>query len=380
MDTHYELVTEREPFVALVERMLGEACVAIDTEFVWERTFYAQLGLVQVGLASGEVYLLDPLALGDMSPLGRVLESRDVIKILHDAPQDLMILKRATGSTTHRVFDTRLAAGFAGLSSVISLQGLLLELLGFELQKGAQRTDWTRRPLSKEQLDYAADDVIYLPGVMATLRQRASDRGAEAWLDDDLTALDASDLYEERPPEDAYRRVKGAGRMKRRELAVLREVSACRERIAQRLDRPRRRVLEDRDLMTLARVRPQSESEMMRCDLHPGQIRSFGGELLESIRTGMELTDEACPPPISRPDARRIGKERIDAVWTRLRAILEEAQIDPDLSASKAEVTGLLADGAAADPAKHRLLRGWRKGVFGEYLGSVLNPPQLDLL
>ncbi len=298
MDTTYSYIDERVPFLALVERMLGESCVAIDTEFVWDRTYYARLGLVQIGLASREVFLLDPLALGDMSPLGRVLDSRDVVKILHDAPQDLMILKRATGATTHRIFDTRLAAGFAGLSSVISLQGLLQELLGFELPKGAQRTDWTRRPLSQEQLDYAAEDVVHLPGVMETLRSRARARGAEAWLDDELSALDGSDLYEERAPEEAYLRLKGAGRMKRRELAVLRELAACRERMAQELDRPRRRILEDRDLGMLARAKPQTERDLERCDLHPGQVRRFGRKLLSAVERGVALPDDACPVPV----------------------------------------------------------------------------------
>ena len=161
---------------ALVDRCLAAEAVALDTEFVWERTYVPALGVVQVGLGPDDVHVLDAVAL-DLAPLGRVLEAAGTQILLHDATQDLQILARATGARPRNVFDTQRVAGLAGLSGSVSLQDLVEWATGVRLEKGETRTDWLRRPLSDKQVEYALDDVRYLPAVRERLLAEADARG-----------------------------------------------------------------------------------------------------------------------------------------------------------------------------------------------------------
>ncbi len=192
------MIDTREALESLVERALTAECVALDTEFVWERTYYPRLGLVQVGFAEDDSALIDAAAFPDLAPLGRVLAAPSVVKILHDAPQDLTILRRATGAYPKNIFDTRRAAGFVGLSATLSLGDLLRETLGVSLTKTEARTDWLRRPLSANQQTYAHDDVRFMPAARAELLARARQRHREAWLHEELAAYDDPALYKEK--------------------------------------------------------------------------------------------------------------------------------------------------------------------------------------
>ncbi|MCP4385615.1 MAG: ribonuclease D, partial [Hyphomicrobiales bacterium] len=195
---------------------------------------------------------------GGLEPLGRLLSSRRVVKILHDAPQDLAILRRATGAFPRNIFDTRCAAGFAGLVSTISLGNLLDQLLDIQLTKSETRADWLRRPLTRRQVAYAEDDVRHLHRARVELEQRAVKSGVDRWLRQELTGLDDPALYEDRDPQLQFTRIKGTGRLSSRELAVLRELAAWREGAARQRDLPRGRVLADKALIHLAVVQPQS--------------------------------------------------------------------------------------------------------------------------
>ena len=256
MTDDYIMIETAPALESLVEQLAGAPCVAVDTEFVWERTFYARLGLIQLGTQDGTCYLIDTVALPTPTPLGKILANPKIEKILHDAPQDLMILRRATGVVPQNIFDTRMAAGFAGLSSEISLQNLLTTLLDIQLPKGHTRADWMARPLSADQLEYAADDVRHMPRAAALLRERARQAGVEAWLNEELELLNAPTLTQEPNPMDAYRRIRAAGRLRPRNQAVLRELAAWREQEARTIDLPRRHVVEDDELLSVAHVLP----------------------------------------------------------------------------------------------------------------------------
>ncbi|MDR2849851.1 MAG: ribonuclease D, partial [Verrucomicrobiota bacterium] len=233
-----EWVTTAAGLEAVAARLLESEAVAVDTEFFWERTYYPVLGLIQLATADG-CWMIDTVALDDLRPLGPVLSSPAVIKLLHDAQQDLSILVRATGAAPRTVFDTRLAAGFAGLSSTGSLQALLRDALGIDLAKAETRSDWLRRPLSEGQLRYAAEDVVYLIRLRDTLLARCANDTVRAWLDEELAGLDEPALYGDRDPRLMYLRVKGGPRLAARPLAVLREAAAWRENEARQQDWPR---------------------------------------------------------------------------------------------------------------------------------------------
>lgn len=363
MTQPFQMITTPDALRQMVARLQTEAGLALDTEFTWERTYYARLGLLQIGLADGTCYLVDAVALDDLSPLGELLADARIVKILHDAPQDLMILRRATGATARNVFDTRLAAGFAGLASTLSLGNLLAETLDVHLAKAHTRADWLARPLAPEELDYAADDVRYLPEVSARLRVRAREAGVEAWLDEDLAALDAPALTADKPVADAYLRIRAAASLAPRPLAALRELAAWREQAARTADLPRRWLLEDGELVAIAVSLPQTPEGLK---LKPPATQRWGADLLAAVRRAQEQPESDLPPPVFQPPRDAAFRKALDAALAEIQTRATARKIDPALVGSRNDVARLLWEGAAARPEDHALLRGWRAELAGD--------------
>ena len=373
MTEQFQMIETSAALRHLVARLRTEACLALDTEFVWDRTYYARLGLVQIGLTDGACFLVDTVALADLTPLGEILANPGITKILHDAPQDLMILRRATGASARKIFDTRLAAGFAGLASTLSLGNLLAELLDVHLAKAHTRADWIARPLAPEVLDYAADDVRYLPQVAVLLRERARAAGVESWLNEELATLDDPDLYGEKAPDEAYLRIRAAASLSRRQLAVLRELAAWRELEARKADLPRRWLLEDGELVGMAMESPRS-LEGLR--LKPQTVQRHGAELLAAIQRGLSLADLELPASVFQPSRESAFRKAVDAALGDILARAAARKIDPALVCSRNELAKLLQEGSSARSEDHALLRGWRVEFMGEHLAALL-PPRL---
>ena len=363
MTTPFEMISAPASLRALVDRLQEEAVLAFDTEFTWERTYYARLGLVQIATADGRCFLVDRLAAGDLAPLGELLANARIVKILHDAPQDLMILRRATGAAARNVFDTRLAAGFAGLASTLSLGNLLAETLDVHLAKAHTRADWLARPLAPEELDYAADDVRYLPEVAERLRARARTAGVEAWLDEDLAALDDPALTADKPVADAYLRIRAAANLSPRPLAALRELAAWREAAARAADLPRRWLLEDGELVAIAAALPQTPDGLK---LKPPAVARWGAELLAAVRRAQDLPEADLPPPIFQPRRDAAFRKELDHALAEIQARAAARGVDPALVCSRNDLALLLQENAAARPEDHALLRGWRAELAGD--------------
>lgn len=374
MSTPFEMISTVEELHRAVARMRKASALALDTEFVWEKTYYAQLGLVQAGLDDGTCFLIDAVALPDLSPLGEILADTKIVKILHDAPQDLMILRRATGTVAQTIFDTRLAAGFAGLPSTLSLGRLLEEVMGIHLAKAHTRADWRARPLAPEVLDYAADDVLHLPELAARLRKRARASGTEAWLDEELASLDAPDVTEDKSPLETWRRIRLIPPPPPRVLAVLRELAAWREEQARRADLPRRWLMEDRVLADTALQMPRSKEDLARVSgLSPKTLQHRGDDLLAAVARGLECPDEDLPVP--EPPARRDAPFR-QAVDSALKAIQTHAAgmgLDPALVCSRRDLAACLQAGPVP-AASDSLRRGWR-AAFIQQAAISLSPP-----
>ena len=361
MPATYQTIGTPDALRRLAERARDEACLAIDTEFVWESTYFARLGLVQIGLADGTCGLIDPLAVPDLSPVGDLLADARIVKILHDAPQDLMILRRATGASARNVFDTRKAAGFAGLPSTLSLGNLLAGLLGVHLAKAHTRADWIARPLAPEVLEYAADDVRHLPAAADQLRARARTAGVEAWLDEEFAAFDAPPLPEEAEDAVAYLRIRAAASLGPRPLAALRELAAWRERAARAADRPRRWIAEDGALAAVASAMPRTADDLRRCrGLEPKAAARHGDDWLAAVARAFALPDADLPPPVfqSRRDA--AFRKALDAEFAAIQERAARLGIDPALVCSRNDLAKRLQAGPAARPEDHALLRGWR--------------------
>ena len=353
---------------ALLADLDGADAAGIDTEMVWETTFYPRLGIIQVSLPPDRCFLIDVPAVGDgLAAMGAFLGG-SCVKILHDAVQDLTVLRRATGAYPAAVFDTRIAAGFAGLSCRISLRELLREVLDVELDKTETRTDWLQRPLSPMQVEYAHDDVRYLIELRQRLIERARSRGLESWLEEEMASLDGGDLYAERDPRCQYDRVKGSGKLNRRGLSVLRELAAWREHAAMAQDRPRNRILADKTLLALSSRRPTTVEALGKIrGFREQRVQRYGQGLIDAINAGLAVDEEDCPrtAPRSRYDA-RVEECAVEAI-----RILEERSaergVDHELVATRTEVRQLMRrGGASADGC--RLLQGWRR----EFLGNDL--------
>ena len=363
MSTAFSMIADSADLRTLVDRLQEEAVLAFDTEFTWERTYYARLGLVQLAAADGRCFLIDPLAVGDLAPLGELLANARIVKILHDAPQDLMILRRATGIAARNVFDTRLAAGFAGLASTLSLGNLLAETLGVHLAKAHTRADWLARPLAPEELDYAADDVRYLPEVAERLRARARTAGVEAWLDEDLAALDDPALTADKPVADAYLRIRAAANLAPRPLAALRELAAWREQAARTADLPRRWLLEDGELVAIASALPQTPDGLK---LKPPAVARWGADLLAAVRRAQEMPEADLPPRVFQPPRAAAFRKELDAVLAEIQTRAAARGVDPALVCGRNDLARLLQAGPAAKPEDHALLRGWRAELAGD--------------
>ncbi len=357
--------------------------LALDTEFVWNRTYHARLGLVQAAPsgpfdrarlpasapaaipfrapAAGEdpAILLDPFECPS-APVRAVLEDPAETKVLHDALQDLQHLARWTGARPASVFDTRLAAGFCGLPSTLSLAKLVEAACGVSLPKTETLTDWTRRPLTDRQLEYAAQDVVHLGRAARWLVARAAELGTAAWLFEEMASLDDPARVAESPPGEAWRRLKLPGfvRADPRAMHRARELAAWRERLARDRDLPRRWVASD-DALVRAAMDPSIRPDALpRKDLPPSFARGFAATLAACART----PDADLPPPAPPPERDPALRDRATALLKELARKAEAAHVDPVLLASRAEATAYLAD---PDDPSHPLNRGWRREVAG---------------
>ncbi len=356
----------------LCDRARTHDAVALDTEFVWERSYYPALGLVQVGLGGDDVHLIDTVALeGQLGPLGEVLADPDTVVVLHDATQDLQILARATGARPAMAYDTQRAAGFVGQTATASLQDLVEWATGVRLDKGQTRSNWLQRPLSDKQAAYAEDDVRYLLDVYDTLREETEARGRTAWVASEMERYDDPALYDEADLGDAVDRLKvrGIGRLSGRQRAVLRAVAAWREGEARRLDRTRRMVLPDDVIAKVAERMPRSEADLRKIKLTDRQLSRYADGLLGAVEAGAEAEPEHVQRR-GRPgpdDHRRAARLLIAQGFVAGRC--EREEVDSLLIATKSDLTELVEEGPDAVRAA---LPGWRYEFAGRDLEALL--------
>ena len=335
--------------------------VAVDTEFMRVDTFYPIAALLQVG--DGRcAYLIDPLLITDWSGFAGLLEDQKVVKVLHACSEDLEVLWRLTGSLPAPLFDTQLAAGYLNIGFSMGYSRLVQAVLNIELPKGETRSDWLQRPLSDMQERYAAEDAQHLAELYAALLPKLSDE-KRAWVLEDGAELVAN-LQRETDPDEAYREVKQAWRLKPRQLAVLRALTAWREREARARNQPRNRVLREHSLWPLARTQPTDLVGLARIDdMHPRTVRQDGETLLELIRSAAST-----PEPLPLEASGLLKKLR--AVGQREAQALD---IAPELMVRKKVLEALLKSGYPDGPyTLPDSLRGWRRERMGQALLQVL--------
>ena len=354
-------VEDDKGFAELVERLAAEDAYGLDTEFHRERTYHAQLALLQLSWRGG-VAVVDPLAV-DVAPLSEVLRGPGTC-IMHAASQDLEILDRVCGTVPGHLFDTQVAAGFLGYSSV-GLAGLVQGELDRKLPKADRLTNWLTRPLSAEAITYAASDVSHLHELYDILGAKLDARGRRQWAEDECE-VHRRKAAEPPVPERAWWKIKEARSLRGRAAAVAQTMAAWRERKAAAVDRPVRFVLPDLAMVSMAQRPPASEDDLRKVrGLDEGKRKGGSAkELLAVVAEGLSLDLAAVEvPAVEAIDRSRRAVASLVSAWAAQRA--KELDIDAAILATRSDIEAFLVDGGG------RLAGGWRHDVVGEPIRAL---------
>ena len=336
--------------------------VAVDTEFMREATFWPKLCLVQLAGPSNEA-IVDPMARGlDLAPFYDLMANPRVVKVFHAARQDIEIVYIQAKVIPAPLVDTQVAAMVCGFGKSISYVNLVKQLTGADLDKSSRFTDWSRRPLSQKQLVYAIGDVTHLRDVYAKLRAELDASGRTPWLQEEMgTLLDPASY--ETVPEESWRRLKLKVRG-RKGLAVLIELAAWRERMAQAQDVPRARILRDEALYDIANQAPTETSQLAELrTLSDGFARSARAkEIVDAVKRGLARDFKTLPSPDTGTPLPPDKAALVDLLRVLLKGCAARNRVAPRLIADSEDLERIAVDGEPDVPA----LKGWRRELFGE--------------
>ena len=369
------LIQDQNSFEGLLRRRREHGSFAFDTEFLRENTYWPELCLIQIGLR-GESVAVDPLAEGiNCDLLVELLQDPDVEVIVHAGQQDMEIFFYKSEALPARIFDTQVAAALCLKNAdSIGYSRLVERLCEVKLSKGESRTHWERRPLTSRQLDYALNDVLYLEKLRDILGTRLRELGREGWLDEELAFYQDGNLYR-RDPMTFYSRVKGAARLDRRELAILRVLAAWREEEARKRNKPRKRIVSDDKLIEISRRKPASVERLSESrGMHRRFIERNGKSILKMVRKGLDVPVEECPARVNREGRDPEFGLALDVLDIFLKTRAKELDMAPAYLASRGDLYDLVKASAAgrAASAEVRVLSGWRHELVGDDLLGLL--------
>lgn len=359
------LITTNEELKDYIASLAHAPAVAIDTEFLREHTYFPQLCLVQIAY-QGVPTLIDPLEIDDMTPLADLLENTAITKIFHAATQDLEALSQHCQCACTSVFDTQLAAGFLGMPVQMSYAHLVEHYEKVRLSKSASLSDWSQRPLDTDQLEYAADDVLYLERIFERQFLDLVAKNRLGWYQPEMQAL-LENALAPRDPYEAYTRLKRTKQLTRRQSAVAREICAWRELRAQELNRPRKHIVSDELLFEVARLRPKSLADLSKIRSAAHLSRKDVEALLKSVKRGCAVPDELCPEQTYQPRLSQDAESILDVMNAVVRSIAHKEHIASQLIASRADLQDFY-QGHKESPLYH----SWRFEIAGILLQRLL--------
>jgi ribonuclease D len=357
-----DLITDTETLTALCERLRHETFVTVDTEFMRERTYWPELCLVQLA-SDTEVAVVDTLAPGiDLAPLGVLLADTNVMKVFHAARQDIEIFVLLFDDVPRPLFDTQIAAMVAGFGDQVGYDALIASLTGGHIDKAHRFSDWSARPLSPAQINYAAADVTHLRRAYIKLCERLEKEGRLDWVSEEMGILADPNTYRANP-ETLWEKLRPRTN-NRRMLGVLRAVTAWREREAQRSNIPRQRMLKDETLLEIAATAPADADQLARArgvsrGLADGKT---GTSLLAAIAEAQTLPDDAMPELPQHRDGPKPSPALVSLLKVLLAAKCEQFNVAPKLVANSEEIDRLASEDKPNIPS----LMGWRAEVFGQ--------------
>ncbi|TDX65115.1 ribonuclease D [Methylosinus sp. sav-2] len=355
------LLTSTEDLAAACARLASHPFVTVDTEFLRETTFWPKVCVIQLA-SPEEAFAVDTLSEGlDLTPFFELMANERVVKVFHAARQDLEIVWRLARLIPAPLFDTQVAAMVCGFGDQVSYVELVKAISKESLDKSSRFTDWSKRPLSTAQIDYAIADVTHLRQIYTHLRTRLERSNRLDWLVDEMRTLTTPETYEQ-SPENAWERLRHRVR-KPRDLAVLMELAAWREAEAQGRDVPRSRVLKDDMLIEIALAAPRTQEALGNLRAFPrGLERSrSGAEIVAAVERALER-DPATLPRIEREKRGSSSGATVELLKVLLRQVAEETGVATKMIATVEDLEAIAADDGADVPA----LSGWRRAIFGD--------------
>jgi len=357
------IIGDSDHLLQLSQDLAQHTAIGMDTEFMRERTYFARLCLLQISYGSNSV-CIDTLALPDLNALRATMSSRQITKVLHAARQDLEVLAPTTG-TVVTLFDTQVAAALIGLPAQIGYGDLVHQLLGQNLHKAETRTDWSRRPLSSAQIEYALDDVRHLLPLRDRLTERLQKLDRWSWFAEEMMQLDAAGPFVTEP-EQAWRRMKGIADLDTSRQELARVLAAWRERRAISSDRPRSWILPDHALRDLVLCVPRNMQQLATIEELPEGIRNNSGQELLDLITSVQLPQQL--PALPRRQRREPAENELVRKLAQVtQQTGRELGIAPEILATRRELERLVAGIRDGGP-----LSGWRQNVIGNRLLQAL--------
>lgn len=364
--TTIQYINTQEQLDQLCERIKKEPWLALDTEFLREKTYYPKFCLLQIATPEW-VACVDPLALPSLTMLFETIANPAIIKVFHSCRQDMEIIYQLTGLLPQPVFDTQIAAPLLGFQENPGYAMLVSSLLNINLSKAHTRADWSKRPLSVAEIQYAADDVIYLCEIYQIITQKLTELGRTGWLNDDFAELANPDFYAV-TPEKAWLKIKGKNKLTGKQLSIVQTLAEWREKTAQAENRPRNWLLRDEMLFELAKLQPETQAELANVrGINERAVSRYGRELCQLITAAKQRA----PLPLHEKGKPGKKTQQQEAVLDILAAIVriraDENSINPVSVASRKDLEMLLDE----DP-DCLLLHGWRRNMVGKELQALL--------
>ncbi len=368
---NYQYLQQRSEFEEALEQLNHASELALDTEFMRTNTFWARPGLVQIGCQQAN-YLIDPLTVGELTPLGALLQSNEQVKIMHSMSEDVELLHRITGVELNRVFDTQIAASFLGYGMSLGYQKLVSLVLGVELDKSETRSDWLARPLSSSQLSYAALDVEYLLALYDRLLKELLEEGLLAAVEEESHRVVETVYQSWKKPDLAYLKLRGGCELPLESQHLLKHLVLWRDQIAKDKDVPKPWVFNDATLIAIAERKPATSGDLKRIKgIQFKSLKKYGDMLLEIIRNFTDPEDESFEP-IDKP-VRGSELEYYRKLKTLIEKVSSETGIHKQLLGSRKMLEGLVIrvkrKGELQLPEEYQ---GWRKAILEKKITEVL--------
>lgn len=356
------VITSNDDLKALCKRLSKSDYVTVDTEFLRDKTYYSKLCLIQIADDS-EYHAIDTLVGGlDLTPFYDLMENQSVIKVFHAAKQDIEIFVNQAGVVPTPLFDSQIAAMVCGFGDSIGYEKLVIALCNQQLDKSTRFTDWSRRPLTERQIEYALGDVTHLRTIYKKLNSMLEKSGREAWLKEELAELTTKETYIVLP-KNAWKRIK-IRNSNRRFNAIVREIAAWREEQAQSRNLPRNRIIRDEVLLELSAVRPQHKNALSSIRGLGANFASSkaGASVIEIIKQALDMPDEELPKISRRAPPSQNNDPIVELLKVLLKLVCKRENVAPKLLANVEDLEKIAED----DRADVKALNGWRYDIFGK--------------